>query len=190
MGEATWFEPSTSADDQGSLAAVLDDGGAKTMTTVSLLGSTGSIGTQTLDVLERFHDEFEVTALGAGSCSPALVAQVERWRPRCVVVRDVAEADALRALIDSSVEILVGSEGLADAARRSDVSLNAVMGFAGLPVTLSALAAGKRLALANKESLIAAAPVVETVRRSQLPVVSGESNSSSSGTPRLRFAKM
>ncbi len=135
------------------------------MTTVSLLGSTGSIGTQTLDVLERFHDEFEVTALGAGSCSPALVAQVERWRPRCVVVRDVAEADALRALIDSSVEILVGSEGLADAARRSDVSLNAVMGFAGLPVTLSALAAGKRLALANKESLIAAAPVVETVRR-------------------------
>jgi len=134
-------------------------------TSVSLLGSTGSIGTQTLEVVERFADQFEIVALGAGRCSSLLVEQVARHRPVLVVVADAAAAAELAIHLDGSVEILVGPAGLEAAASMADVTLNAVVGFAGLPATLAALSAGKRLALANKESLIAAAPVVERARR-------------------------
>ena len=134
-------------------------------TTVSVLGSTGSIGTQTLDVIEHHEGRFSVRALAAGRCSDLLVAQVERWRPELVVVATDAERVALRSRLDQGVEILVGPPGLEAAAQTADVAMNAVMGFAGLPVTIAALAAGRRLALANKESLIAAAPVVARVRQ-------------------------
>ena len=134
-------------------------------TSVSLLGSTGSIGTQALDVLSRFTDDFEVVALGAGRASDQLLAQVDRWRPTCVVVADEVAARELVGRVDTSVEVLVGADGLRQAAGMAEVVLNAVMGFAGLPVTLGALEAGRRLALANKESLIAAAPVVERARQ-------------------------
>jgi len=136
-----------------------------TPTTVSLLGSTGSIGTQTLDVVERFSDQFSIVALGAGRCSTALLDQIARHRPEVVVVATPEAADEVRAALSDAPEILVGAEGLEVAAGLGDVALNAVVGFAGLPVTLAALRAGKRLALANKESLIAAAPVVAEVRR-------------------------
>ena len=133
-------------------------------TTVSVLGSTGSIGTQTLDVIERFPSRFEVVALASGRCSDLLIAQVERWKPRVVVVASDEARRNLEERLDPSVEILVGPDGLEAAAGLGDVVVNAVVGFAGLPVTLAALASGRRLALANKESLIAAAPVVERVR--------------------------
>jgi 1-deoxy-D-xylulose-5-phosphate reductoisomerase len=134
-------------------------------TSVSLLGSTGSIGTQALDVLGRFSEDFDVVALGAGHASELLIAQIEQWRPSCVVVADEDAARELRGRVDASVAVLVGADGLREAAGTAEVVLNAVMGFAGLPVTLGALDAGRRLALANKESLIAAAPVVERARR-------------------------
>lgn len=134
-------------------------------TSVSLLGSTGSIGTQALDVLSRFTADFEVVALGAGGASDQLLAQVDRWRPTCVVVADEVAARELVGRVDTSVEVLMGADGLRQAAGMAEVVLNAVMGFAGLPVTLGALEAGRRLALANKESLIAAAPVVERARQ-------------------------
>jgi 1-deoxy-D-xylulose-5-phosphate reductoisomerase len=131
---------------------------------LSLLGSTGSIGTQTLDVVDRFADRFEVVALGAGRCSEQLVDQVRRFHPDLVVVASGEAASELGRLVGSDVEVMVGRPGLEAAAGAGDVVINAVVGFAGLPVTLAALGAGKRLGLANKESLIAAAPVVERVR--------------------------
>jgi len=132
--------------------------------TVSLLGSTGSIGTQTLDVVDRYPEQFEIVALGAGSASDRLVEQIVRYRPRVVVVADDAARQVLQDRLSGATEILVGSSGLEVAASMSDVVVNAVVGFAGLPVTLAALRSGRRLALANKESLIAAAPVVAAVR--------------------------
>ena len=135
------------------------------LTSVSVLGSTGSIGTQTLDVLARHPDRFSVGALAAGRCSVGLVAQIARWRPRLVVVASETARQELVCQIDPSVEVLVGPPGLEIAAALCDVAVNAVMGFAGLPVTIAALEAGRRLALANKESLIAAAPVVERARQ-------------------------
>jgi len=137
-----------------------------TTTSVSLLGSTGSIGTQTLEVVDRFCERFEIVALGAGRCSARLVDQVTRYRPSLVVVSNERASIELRDAIPFSVEVLVGPAGLEAAAGVADVTVNAVVGFAGLPVTIAALAAGRRLALANKESLIAAAPLVERYRRS------------------------
>ena len=133
-------------------------------TSVALLGSTGSIGTQTLDVVERFNGAFHIVALGAGRCTPLLVEQVRRHLPELVVVSSDDAAKELRSLVPSTVDVVSGAEGLRAAAELGEVVLNAVVGFAGLPVTLAALSAGRRLALANKESLIAAAPLVQRVR--------------------------
>ena len=133
------------------------------MRTVALLGSTGSIGTQSLDVIRRFPDQFHVTALGAGRCSSVLLEQIKEFQPSLVVVATEEAAKELAPMVEG-VEIAIGASGLEHASENAEVTLNAVVGFAGLPVTLSALKSGRRLALANKESLIAAAPLVEKVR--------------------------
>jgi 1-deoxy-D-xylulose-5-phosphate reductoisomerase len=117
---------------------------------VAILGSTGSIGTQALDVLSRHRDEYRVVALAAGRPSEVLARQAEEFG---------VPAERVRACADRP-DALTELAALDDA----DVVLNAVVGFAGLPATLSALRAGKRLALANKESLIAAGPVVAKAR--------------------------
>ncbi len=134
------------------------------MTTVAVLGSTGSIGTQTLDVVAAEPDQFEVVALGAGSSVEALAAQARRVRPKVVGLADAARAAELRPLLPAGTELVAGPDALAALSTEADVVVNGVVGFAGLPVTLGALAAGKRLGLANKESLIAAGPVVRQVR--------------------------
>ena len=131
---------------------------------LSLLGSTGSIGTQTLEVVDRFPDQLEIQSLGAGRCSDSLVAQIEKYRPEFVVVADERAAQELTERTSGKVDVQIGAAGLEAAATSAEVVINAVVGFAGLPVTLAALRAGRRLGLANKESLIAAAPVVERVR--------------------------
>jgi 1-deoxy-D-xylulose-5-phosphate reductoisomerase len=135
------------------------------MRTVSLMGSSGSVGMQALDVIRAESDRFEVHALGVQRSTETLIAQVAEFRPAVVVVSDPRHASAVRDAVPSGTEVLVGPEGMAQAARGADVVLNAVVGFAGLPVTLAALEAGRRLALANKESLIAGAPVVQKARR-------------------------
>ena len=135
------------------------------MRTVSLMGSSGSVGTQALDVVRAEGDRFVVHALGVQRSTSTLVAQAAEFRPAIVVVGDQDLAPAVRAAVPAGTEVLVGPEGMAEAARGADVVLNAVVGFAGLPVTLAALEAGRRLALANKESLIAGAPVVQKARR-------------------------
>jgi 1-deoxy-D-xylulose-5-phosphate reductoisomerase len=135
------------------------------MRTVSLLGSTGSIGTQAVDVLLGQPERFRVVALAAQSSTDVLLAQAEQLRPDMVVIGDESLYRLVRQGVPAGTDVLVGTPGLVAAASAADVVLNAVVGFAGLPVTMAALEAGKRLALANKESLIAGAPVVQKARR-------------------------
>jgi 1-deoxy-D-xylulose-5-phosphate reductoisomerase len=133
--------------------------------TVALAGSTGSIGTQTLDVVRAEPDRFELVALGAGGGNLDLL--IEQVGETGVGVVAVADESAGRRAVDllPEVEVRVGPDALASIATEADVVVNGVVGFAGLDVTLAALEAGKRLALANKESLIAAGPVVQRARR-------------------------
>ena len=133
-------------------------------TTIALAGSTGSIGTQALDVARSDPDRFEVVALGAHRSVDLLAAQAAEFRPAVVAVGDDDLAPALKDRLPAGVELRAGPGALASIAGTADVTLNAVVGFAGLPVTLATLAAGRRLALANKESLIAGAPAVLAVR--------------------------
>ena len=132
---------------------------------VSVVGSTGSIGCQALDVIGQQPGRFQVVALAARSSVDVLAAQAERFRPRVVGVVDPEAAVLLASRLPPGTELLVGPEALAAVSVGADVVVNGVVGFAGLPVTLAALGAGSRLALANKESLIAAGPVVNAVRR-------------------------
>jgi 1-deoxy-D-xylulose-5-phosphate reductoisomerase len=127
---------------------------------VAVAGSSGSIGTQTLDVVRAEAPRFEVVALGVGSSVDALVEQAKEFRPAIVAVGDpqrrveVADALPFASVVDRFEDLV----------EPADVVVNAVVGFAGLPATIAALAQGKRLALANKESLIAAGPVVQPLR--------------------------
>lgn len=134
------------------------------MRTVSIVGSTGSIGTQAIDVVEAAPDQYRVVALSAHRRTELLLEQAQRLRPELVVVADPTAARELHGQLPQGTQLLTGSDGLTEAARLADVVLNAVVGFAGLPVTLAALESGRRLALANKESLIAGAPVVQRAR--------------------------
>ena len=129
-------------------------------TSVGIFGSTGSIGTQTIDVIERHRDRFVVEVLGARLASEAFVAQIAQLRPRLVIVADAEQAHLLEHLIDPSCTVAFGQDALEEAAGSVEIAVNAVVGFAGLPVTIGALRGGRRLALANKESLIAAPRVV------------------------------
>ncbi len=127
---------------------------------IALLGSTGSIGRSALAVLERHSDRFRLVALAANRRAAELAAQVVRYRPEMAVLVDgpLPEPEAR----DSTTRWAVGREALLEIVThpRVDVVINAVVGAAGLEATLTALRAGKRLALANKESLVAGGPLV------------------------------
>jgi 1-deoxy-D-xylulose-5-phosphate reductoisomerase len=133
--------------------------------TVSLVGSTGSIGTQAVDVVRAEPDRYRVTAIGAHRNVDVLAAQAEELQPDVVAIADESLAPKLEERVPAGVTVTAGSDALAAIATDADVIVNGVVGFAGLPVTLAALHAGRRLALANKESLIAAGPVVQAARR-------------------------
>lgn len=132
---------------------------------VALAGSTGSIGTQTLEVLQAEPTQYELTAIGAsGRELDLLVDQAQRFQPKIVAIADdTHHADLAERL--PQCEIRAGAGALASLAEDADVVVNGVVGFAGLSVTLATLEAGRRLALANKESLIAAGPIVQRARR-------------------------
>jgi 1-deoxy-D-xylulose-5-phosphate reductoisomerase len=134
--------------------------GGVTRTRVAIAGSTGSIGTQTLDVIADEPDRYEVVALGVGRSVEVLIEQANRWRPKVVAV---AEPGA-RARAAGALPFCTVVADLSELVETADVVVNGVVGFAGLPVTLATLGAGKRLALANKESLIAAGPIVQPLR--------------------------
>jgi 1-deoxy-D-xylulose-5-phosphate reductoisomerase len=133
-------------------------------TTVALAGSTGSIGTQTLEVVAAEPDRYEVVAIGAsGRQVDALVAQARAVRPAVVAVADDTHVDQFKERLPDC-DLRAGPGALASLGSEADVCVNGVVGFAGLDVTMATLSAGRRLALANKESLISAGPVVARVR--------------------------
>ena len=127
---------------------------------VSVLGSTGSIGVNTLDVIARHPDRFAVFGLAAHSSVQALLDQCLAFRPRYAVMMDEAAAESLRAKLppDSETEVLQGEAGLQHiaSAPQVDTVMAAIVGAAGLPSALAAAQAGKTLLLANKESLVCA----------------------------------
>lgn len=124
-----------------------------------ILGSTGSIGTSTLDVVARHPDRFEVLGLSAQQRIDELAAQCLRWQPRWATVPDEARARVLRDALRAHgvpTEVLTGPQALCDMAADADVDsvMAAIVGAAGLPPCLAAARAGKRLLLANKEALV------------------------------------
>ncbi len=138
------------------------------MKRISLLGSTGSIGVQTLAVVEDFPEHFEVVALAAGRNIPKLAEQVRRFRPARVSVADEAGAAELRNRIAAAdVEIDVGEKGLeAVATQPADLVVAGLVGAVGLCPTLAAIRAGRDIALANKEVMVmAGALVLREIRR-------------------------
>ena len=140
------------------------------MKRLAILGSTGSIGTSTLAVVESHPEEFAVVALAAGANMDRLAQQVRVFRPSFVSVTSEAAARALRERLDGAavrVEIAWGSPGLVRAAthHEADLVVSAIVGGAGLVPTLAAVRAGKTVALANKESLVMAGELVMAAAR-------------------------
>ena len=133
---------------------------------VAVLGSTGSIGTQTLDVLRLFPDQFRVRALTAGSNVDLLVEQAQEFEPDCVAIGDESCLPRLEdRLSGTQVDAYGGEDGLCRAAARPDVDVvvAAVVGFAGLAPVVSALRHGKQVALANKETLVVAGSLIRAL---------------------------
>ncbi len=135
--------------------------------TVAVMGSTGSIGTQTLEIIQDHPEEFEVVALGASKSVELLVEQATRYKPKVVAISDPLLEKELRQKLPPKIDVISGPDALANSSSISDVVINGVVGFAGLPITIAALKAGKRLGLANKESLIAAGPLIQDFRSTE-----------------------
>jgi len=132
---------------------------------ITLLGSTGSIGTQTLDILENNPDQFRLVGIAAGNNVELLAQQVRQFKPEIVAICNEAKLGDLRAALaglDPMPQILAGDEGVVEVARYGDAEavVTGIVGCAGLLPTLAAIEAGKDIALANKETLIAGGPAV------------------------------
>ncbi len=150
------------------------------MKRLSILGSTGSIGRSTLAVVAEHPDKFAVVGLAAGKNVELLAEQVARFRPALVSVQDEAGAARLRELVAPGLEILVGRAGaLAVATASVELVVSAMVGAVGLEPTLAAIRAGLPVALANKETLVAAGPLVMTLARERgVPLVPVDSEHS------------
>ena len=130
---------------------------------LSILGSTGSIGVQTLDIVAENPDLFEVTSLAAGSNWELLARQAIRFDVDTVVIADTTKYEPLRqALASHPIKVFTGSDSLSQIVRSSevDVVVNALVGYAGLHPTVAAIKAGKKVALANKETLVVGGDLV------------------------------
>ncbi len=123
-----------------------------------ILGSTGSIGKNTLDVVSRFPDEFEVIGLSCGSNISELLDQIKKFHPRIVCVKDKNASIELRSVIKNDIQIVYGTTGLLELAsyEEGNFLLNALVGYLGLAPTLAAIQSGKNVATANKETLVCA----------------------------------
>ena len=133
------------------------------MKRIAVLGSTGSIGRNTLDVVRRLSDRCRIVGLGARGDWERLGSQIAEFKPGRAALADAAAFERLREHVDSSItRLLKGPEGLVSLATAEDVDvvLSAITGYAGLEPGLAALRAGKTLALANKESLVTAGPLM------------------------------
>ncbi|MBE9221894.1 1-deoxy-D-xylulose-5-phosphate reductoisomerase [Cyanobacterium stanieri LEGE 03274] len=135
------------------------------MKLISILGSTGSIGTQTLDIVRENPQQFRVIGLAAGNNLTLLAQQIKEFKPEIVAIRDENNLSSLKELltgIDYQPILLGGSDGICEVARYGSAQsvVTGIVGCAGLLPTIAAIKAGKDIALANKETLIAGGPVV------------------------------
>jgi len=131
---------------------------------IALLGSTGSIGTQTLDVISRFPEEFKIEVLTAGSNVRLLAQQAKKYHPDSVVIGNSIHFNQLKeALKDLPVKVYAGDEAIEQVVRGSTIDLvvAAMVGYSGLKPTISAVKAGKKIALANKETLVVAGEIIK-----------------------------
>jgi 1-deoxy-D-xylulose-5-phosphate reductoisomerase len=129
---------------------------------ISILGSTGSIGTQTLDVISHYPERFEVTALAGGRNVPLLVEQIKQFQPAVVSVATKELAEELKLHIPAATKVHYGEAGLLEVAAGTDADfvVTAIVGSQGLKPTLAAIEAGKHIGLANKETLVSAGHIV------------------------------
>ena len=132
-----------------------------------ILGSTGSVGVSTLDLLERADAQVEMLALTAGRNVERLAEQALRWRPKVAVIRDESRLEELRSLLNGSgVAVAAGDSAIIEAAGQgADWVMSAIVGAAGLAPTLAAARAGSTIGLANKESLVCAGPALLAIAR-------------------------
>ncbi|MCH7773092.1 MAG: 1-deoxy-D-xylulose-5-phosphate reductoisomerase [Bacteroidetes bacterium] len=132
------------------------------MNNVFILGSTGSIGVNTLNVIRNFPDRFNVSALTVNSNTQLLLEQINEFKPDLVVVKEKDAAEKVKPQLPANCKLLVGVDGLINAASELeyDIFVGAMVGYAGLAPTIEAIKRGKRIALANKETLVVAGEVV------------------------------
>ncbi len=130
---------------------------------LAILGSTGSVGTQTLEVVELYPDHFSITVLTAGKNADLLIQQALKFKPSAIVVSDKSAFEKVKdALEGKGIEVNFGEEALIDVVQRDDIDivLTAVVGAVGLKPTVAAIEAGKDIALANKETLVVAGELI------------------------------
>ncbi len=149
---------------------------------IALLGSTGSIGTQALDVIRQHPDRFDAYVLTANNNVDLLAAQARQFRPDAVVIANEEKYDRLRDLLaDMPVKVYAGAQALCEVVEAApvDMVLAAMVGFSGLRPTVSAIRAGKAVALANKETLVVAGDVITRLAaESRVPVLPVDSEHS------------
>jgi 1-deoxy-D-xylulose-5-phosphate reductoisomerase len=148
---------------------------------ISLMGATGSIGTQTLDVIREHPEEFKLTAMSVGRNIEEARKMILEFSPQLISVQRKEDAESLMKEMSSSVKVLYGEEGLVEVAchQDADVLVNAVLGSVGLYPTLQAIEAGKMIAIANKETLVTAGHLVmEAARKKNTPLLPVDSEHS------------
>lgn len=130
---------------------------------IAILGSTGSIGRQTLDIIEEYPDRFNAYLLTANSSVDMLVAQAKKYNPRYVIIANEAHYEAVRTALDGTdTQVLAGAKAICDAMSDPaiDTVVTAMVGYAGLAPTINAIKHGKNIALANKETLVVAGQLI------------------------------
>jgi 1-deoxy-D-xylulose-5-phosphate reductoisomerase len=132
------------------------------MKNICILGSTGSIGRSSLEVIANFPDEFRVAYLASNTNIDLLQEQISRFRPNGVAVLDGTSASALKRITNGSLSVFSGQQGLSELMNRDDIDIviSSLVGFAGLGPTLEAIRRGKTVALANKETLVVAGEII------------------------------
>ncbi len=132
------------------------------MKQIAILGSTGSVGQSTLDVIRRFPDKFKVSGLSTNSNIALLSQQIKEFKPRAVAVSDVKAALSLKSKLKSKTKVLLGDDGLQEIIqdKQTDKIVLAISGSAALKPLLKAVENGKTIALANKEALVMAGPII------------------------------
>lgn len=141
---------------------------------ISVLGSTGSIGRSTLNVIREHPDQFQLVALGAGTNAEEMIKQVIEFQPKVVAMASKEAAEQVKKEIPSQIPVLVGREGITEIATLEEVTyvVSAIVGSQGLPPTLAAIRAGKTIGLANKETLVTAGHIVmEEARKHQVDLI-------------------